>query len=544
MTDPNRPKMEVFTSASKVKIGNGNFSSVGRDQYNYTTHNNIVQTRDKKRKIGRGFPELSEFTEIKRGDVYKSKDGVCYSWNLCSNEKDDTEMAVYTAELNITGPFGQKKFTVKTYRGRNAMKEWRRDFSRCSKDWLRDVPLFGYDRSSVPSLIFCGELVPVAHIEGGLGAVGLFYIQLLKTSLGCSRNELWMDPTQGRFYRGPIGPKCRIWREEDIDVTIPSDVDFLREDVVFRYLASKEEDLVLLFMLAYSGHSEILHDIPICRTRVISGLTNSAIASSENVRWWSWTDCFGKRQMMPDGATRFRLRDDRRTMEVVSVDESVPWLTQASSVFHVHNVSMDENLSSYKLAYPFVRLTGSIQRSKRKRQRRQSLDTPIYLILRPSSNAVYHWSLDPTGQTPLSPDMCKYLGLPFKLFLEVAPCQESWPTKIYKAVRDYQIVRGFDPASTDFAQSLGYSVYDVVPAENCFQEIVEEQQEIPSESEDVSLPTIKGDSEFLDSNLSDNDQGEGEILFLAFVPLLLVCIFIRPNSRRTGRLFLARSAVP
>ncbi|KAG7090136.1 hypothetical protein E1B28_011744 [Marasmius oreades] len=74
--------MDVLTGASKVKVCNGNFSSIGRDYY--TNQTTIVRTRDKKRKIGRGISELSEFTEIKRGDIYKNKD-ICYHWRLCSN---------------------------------------------------------------------------------------------------------------------------------------------------------------------------------------------------------------------------------------------------------------------------------------------------------------------------------------------------------------------------------------------------------------------------------------------------------------------------
>ncbi|KAG7090113.1 hypothetical protein E1B28_011724 [Marasmius oreades] len=515
--------MEVFTGASKVKIGKGNFSSVGKNQYNYyTTHNNIVQTRGKNKKVSRDLPELSEYTEIKRGDIYKSKDGVCYSWNLRSNGKD-TEMAVYTAELNITGPFGQKKFTVKTYRGRNAMKEWRHDFSQCSKDWLRDVPLFGYDRSSVPSLIFSGELVPMAHMEGGLGAVGLFYIDLLKTSLGCSRNELWMDPTQGRFYRGPIGPKCRDWPEEDISVIVPSDAEFLKEDVIIRYFVSKEDDRLLLSTLGYSRHYEILDDIPTSHTRVISSLTNSTIAFYQNVRWRSSKGCLGSRRAIPAGTTRFRLRDDQRKIEVDSITEVVPWFAQALSVFHAHNISYDEDLSNYKLVEPCLELTGTIQKSKRKRQRRQSLDTPIYFVILPSPDPVYHWSLDPAGQTPLTPDMCKYLGLPFKLSLQATSFQESWPTKIYKVVHDYQIVRGFDPASTDFAQSLGFVVYDVVPAENRFEEIIEELHEMELvESGDSPLPAVRDDLEpFLGSNVHADSTEDLEGLDDSFSLALL-----------------------
>ncbi|KAF9257433.1 hypothetical protein L218DRAFT_828493, partial [Marasmius fiardii PR-910] len=64
----------------------------------------------------------------------------------------------------------------------------------------------------------------------------------------------------------------------------------------------------------------------------------------------------------------------------------------------------------------------------------------------------YNWSLDPTGQSLLSLDMCKYLGLPFKLSITVEKYQRSWPTKIYQVLYSYQIARGFDPVSIDFAQ--------------------------------------------------------------------------------------------
>ncbi|KAG7098151.1 hypothetical protein E1B28_000121 [Marasmius oreades] len=158
-----RSKMEMFSGASQVKIsGRGSFSNVGRDQCKDCT---IVQTREKRTNVGRGLLSgLSEFTEIKRGDIYKDKD-ICYSWQLCSNGKEDTEAAVYHADIHVNGSFGQKKFTVKTYHGRDAMKEWKRDFSRCSKDWRRDIPLFGYNKSSVPSLIFCGGIYSFTEIK-------------------------------------------------------------------------------------------------------------------------------------------------------------------------------------------------------------------------------------------------------------------------------------------------------------------------------------------------------------------------------------------
>ncbi|KAG7090107.1 hypothetical protein E1B28_011719 [Marasmius oreades] len=506
MLGSNHPTMEVLTGATGITMNRSHFSNVGKDQYNdCTVHQTIVQTRCRRKKFDRDLPELSEFTEIKRGDIYKNKD-MCYSWRLCSNGKDNTEAAVYHAEVNITGSeFGQKKFTVKTYRGRNAMKEWRRDFTRCSKDWLRDVPLFGYNKSSVPSLIFCGELVPLAHIEGGLGSVGLYYISLLRRSLGCSRNQLWMDPTQGKFCLGPIGPECRDWQDEFINDLVPSDVEFLKEEVVIRYFASKQDDRGLLYTLSYS-HLEILQvDVPVTsHTQVISGLTNSTIAFLENVRWRRWKDCLHDERVIPDGATRFCLRDNRRKIRVESIGEQGAWLSQALSVFHVHNISLDEDLSTYKFVVPYFKLRGTIQECKRKRQRRQLLRVPIYLILLPSPTPVCRWTFDPAGQTLLSPEMCKYLGLPLKLSLEVIPFQISWPTKIYKAFYAYQIARRFDPKSTDFAQSLRYPIFDVVPAENRFQDILEEQDEIVIESEALPSPKVHAFPEDSESVLDSN----------------------------------------
>ncbi|KAG7090118.1 hypothetical protein E1B28_011729 [Marasmius oreades] len=110
--------------------------------------------------------------------------------------------------------------------------------------------------------------------------------------------------------------------------------------------------------------------------------------------------------------------------------------------------------------------------------------------------------------------MCKYLGLPFKLSLEATPYQLSWPTKIYKAVRGYQITKGFNPKTTDFAQSLWYPIVDVVPAENSFEDIIEEQHEMELvESGNPPLPTVHNDlGSVLDPNGYDWDQVTADML--------------------------------
>ena len=130
-----------------------------------------------------------------RGDICKTKDA-SYSWRLCSNGKEDTEAAVYIAEVMIDGQFVNRKFTVKTYKGPNAKKvgiviiqkllfielticligvEGRFEAMFQGLAWVhyllyfiiqktlrllyRNIPLFGYNKtSSVPLLIFHGGM--------------------------------------------------------------------------------------------------------------------------------------------------------------------------------------------------------------------------------------------------------------------------------------------------------------------------------------------------------------------------------------------------
>ncbi|KAF9261560.1 hypothetical protein L218DRAFT_491352 [Marasmius fiardii PR-910] len=473
----NRYQNEILNHASGVMIHGGSFSNVGRDQYNhYTVQQTIVHTQQRKDlEVGIHLPELSEFTEVKRGDIYKNPNGVCYSWRLCSNGKDNTEAAVYHAELNIAGPFGQKKFTVKTYRGRNAMKEWRRDFLRCSdsEDWCRDIPLFGYSMTSVPLLILCGELIPVAHVRPGVGLpVNLMrvYFEVLKGTLGCHVNEIWMDPTNGRFCRGPAGPKCWDWLGGFSGITIPADVDFLKRGVLVRYLSSMKYDRSLISALAYSSRRKLpAQNIrSISHPQVISSLNNLPIAMRQDVRWTKFKGCLEKRKVIQHGLIRFQLKDRGHLLKVHSSSEASPWFAQALSVFHAHGIWLDEDLSLYKLVYASFKLEGTLERSKSKQQQRQ-LCEPIYFFLEscPSPDRhFYFWSHDPTGKNPLSLDMCNHLGLPFKLSLKVFYWQKTWPTKIYQALHDYQISRGFDPRTTDFVQFMQYPTWQTVPPEN------------------------------------------------------------------------------
>ncbi|KAF9262418.1 hypothetical protein L218DRAFT_403832, partial [Marasmius fiardii PR-910] len=164
---------------------------------------------------------------------------------------------------------------------------------------------------------------------------------------------------------------------------------------------------------------------------------------------------------------------NKRFIDIKSVRESTSWLSQTLSIFHAHDIRLNEDLSIYKLVYPRFTLKGTLQRSKCKRQRRQ-LYGPIYLFLLPSPSPVRHfyfWSHDPPGRIPLSRDRCKYLGLPFELSIKVNHYHQSWPTKVYKTIYEYQIARGFNLITTDFARYRRSPLFEVVPPENRFQEL-------------------------------------------------------------------------
>ncbi|KAF9262556.1 hypothetical protein L218DRAFT_390290 [Marasmius fiardii PR-910] len=484
----NRIAMKCFAGASKVKIGLGNFSNVEGDQHN--NYYNYYGT-DKKSRVGENLPRLEEFNEIKMGNILKVGD-IGRPWPRGPSAGEVTVEAAFTAEIIPHGP--QKKFTVKTYHGGKAKKAWRQDFLRCSdSDWRREVPLFGYSKSeSVPLLIFSGELVPVAHIEPKVGWVGRLYFEVLRNTLGCLRTELWLDPARGIFFRGPLGPRCLDWIDEYVDIKVPSHVAFLEKDVVIRYFSNIKHDQGLLCAFNYSSHREEVKDWSSNCPQVISSATNLTVASTRNVRWWSFKGCLGNVCKMPDGTTRFRLNDDQRSIEVDSVNETSSWLSQALSFFYTNGIRFHEDLSKYKLVWSLFQLRGSLQRSKSKQQRRQLRAIYLFLVPSPSPDACFYiWSHDPNGQDPLSPDMCKYLGLPYKLSLKVQYCQKTWPTEIYKALHDYQVARGFDPRTTDFARFMQSPIFKVGPPRNCSEELRDDQNNICSASEQF-LPELKG----------------------------------------------------
>ncbi|KAL0563560.1 hypothetical protein V5O48_018506, partial [Marasmius crinis-equi] len=87
--------------------------------------------------------------------------------------------------------------------------------------------------------------------------------------------------------------------------------------------------------------------------------------------------------------------------------------------------------------------------------------------------------------------MCHYLGLPLALKIKVSQRACSWSNDVYRKIYQYQVARGFDPSTTDFARSIGYDdpVYKPIQIDSDrFEEVDMMQVEDPVYSPPPSPP--------------------------------------------------------
>ena len=119
-----------------------------------------------------------------------------------------------------------------------------------------------------------------------------------------------MNSKNGKFCRGPIGPKCRSWFDlKFTSADVPADMEFLKEDVVIRYFSARQ--LSTFFLEALAENVQELHrcNDTIQRSQpvfqVISSTTNSPIAFLRGTEWYGRArSCLCDGREMPDGSTR------------------------------------------------------------------------------------------------------------------------------------------------------------------------------------------------------------------------------------------------
>ncbi|KAJ7358466.1 hypothetical protein DFH08DRAFT_442754 [Mycena albidolilacea] len=74
----------------------------------------------------------------------------------------------------------------------------------------------------------------------------------------------------------------------------------------------------------------------------------------------------------------------------------------------------------------------------------------------------FYWSLDPMGNTRMTPDECDSLGLPRLKFLFL-PRARFWHEYHCNAIREFFEAKGFDPESRDVTRLLGLPLAETEP---------------------------------------------------------------------------------
>ncbi|KAJ8087363.1 hypothetical protein PM082_006193 [Marasmius tenuissimus] len=140
------------------------------------------------------------------------------------------------------------------------------------------------------------------------------------------------------------------------------------------------------------------------------------------------------------------------------------------------------DLSVYQLIYRHVWLSPAlIDQIPSKYQRRRQ--QPIYLFVRPpplnlpkSYISLHFWSLHEDGQSQLSDESCDDFGLFTKpLYFTYDFHSFSWSTAHYKRLHEYQLSRGFDPKTINFARYLGYDhhIFQLTDDSDRFEDVLE-----------------------------------------------------------------------
>ncbi|KAJ8094943.1 hypothetical protein PM082_010159 [Marasmius tenuissimus] len=477
---------EFFRDARDCTIVGGKFSHVERDQYNYHGPTTIIQKRNKER------TEFDEFEYVKRGAICRLRDVWSYMYprRWDNGDRKSGEEGQYRADRTLCAARVRrerdKMFTVMQYSGPEARKAFEADFWTFSRTLTSNTwQVYGYNDTEIPSIISYNELIPVAHLHENMGPLGQMYLHSLRWQLGCESNcELWMDTARGMICRGPPGPDAHFYVEyfDAVDTdNLPVTTELLQEDVLLRFLASfksDEIDRIILDTAASPGprarHMEVFQPI------VISTSTNAPIAIANNTVWRSdpRKSVLSDQKVLENGLVRFTLGSGSDLWLTWNFNAGKMWMSQAWSIFHAPGISLEDNLSGYKLVVPHASLDGILSPSEA--QRKRQAQHLIYLFVRPppkdlpyngKTSSVHFWSFDEDGHSPLSYSICDDLGLPIELRCYLRSNSYSWSSCDYELIYQYQHLRGFNPTTTDFARHFGYvTIYQPVTDSDQFEQ--------------------------------------------------------------------------
>ncbi|KAK7045850.1 hypothetical protein VNI00_007272 [Paramarasmius palmivorus] len=183
----------------------------------------------------------------------------------------------------------------------------------------------------------------------------------------------------------------------------------------------------------------------------------------------------------PIPAIKFRLKLEHSFDKI--------WLSQSSKIFNELNV-IDIDKECYWLferCY-FIEIKS---RSVASELGNPLCEGHVYLFIEPPFISLtedkswrtrpHFWSHNETGDPKMSEEECAWLYLPEVTVTRPNSIRHYWPEEVYKAIEEWQIARGFDPKTSDWAQSMGYPEMEVVGTRrpNRFEEVVDNTPDMP-----------------------------------------------------------------
>ncbi|KAL0571845.1 hypothetical protein V5O48_010113 [Marasmius crinis-equi] len=488
-------------SHSFVIESGGNFATVqGNQTVNYFN-------REPERKTA--LTIYDQFRQVLQGDIHRTEDFGVFECRWYMVKKTICAAEVIGLEGRV--------FTVISYTGPEAHEAFEEDFRKYSRTLdAGPFQVFGIN-TNVPTVLFYDERQPLAKFLKGLGVFGRLYLQSLKKQFDWRKNEIWLDPKKGELCKGPAGPEC----DTISDIQFPWEnlscsAELLQDSNCLPYLASlKARDIDRAVVGVIFLDSVVGEDVEggkdpwlqVCQPTICSASTNATVAVSGGLWEEGSRSCLNEREVMENGAIRFTLGDKRAYLSMeIDAEEVGAWMSQALSVFHARGISLDDDLRQYELISAALKLCGHLSTSGTTRQRRR--EKTIYLFVHPLSpstptedcatSSLHHWSFDPTGQHPLPAEICEDLGLPIELsFKFKSRYRLRWNNKVYKRMHQYQVTRGLDPKTTDFARHLGYPIYQVQSDSGRFEDV-----DVTATSPAHSSPAVSSSSRSGDCSLA------------------------------------------
>ncbi|KAK7023388.1 hypothetical protein VNI00_016803 [Paramarasmius palmivorus] len=190
------------------------------------------------------------------------------------------------------------------------------------------------------------------------------------------------------------------------------------------------------------------------------------------------------RKVLSDGLVRFSLKSYRAASfvlhNILRRKPQMYWLSQRARVVdcnEVAKVAEDHvilNPPEFLLRPVSVPLNHGTQ--------------PLYLFVYPlpvsvletmswTQSRTHFWSLNESGQPELPEEEYEQWGVPtLEPSIKGPILLSSWTEEIYDAMRDWQVVRGFDPTTSNFARHMGYPELEIVGEERVksrFEDVTE-----------------------------------------------------------------------